>query len=169
MFKIKPRVSRKTAHGTPSDTHRGGLSRVRFTFAGNRVSLLLLAVVRACVSVFVFFSLLFAGSIGTAMCSTARVQWHSSHRFGRTFEPWPIARVIAVEIGDPRPDRARTMEPLKTWESRTLERLSVRKLKRKISRWYVHVYQAFPLEFCLCVFLFREYESLLKRVADLNK
>lgn len=29
-FKIKPRVSRKTAHGTSSDTHRGGLSRVPF-------------------------------------------------------------------------------------------------------------------------------------------
>lgn len=39
MFKIKPRVSRKTAHGTSSDTHRGGLSRVRFTLASNRVSL----------------------------------------------------------------------------------------------------------------------------------
>ena len=57
VFKIKPRVSRKTAHGTPSDTHRGGLSRVRFTFAGNRVSLLPFAVVcvRACVCVSVYF------------------------------------------------------------------------------------------------------------------
>lgn len=37
------------------------------------------------------------------------------------------------------PARGRMMESLKTWESRTLERLSFRKFKRKISRWYVYL------------------------------
>lgn len=118
-FKIKPRVSRKTAHGTSSDTHRGGLSRVPF-HAREQPRL----------SSSALFSLLFAPQV-EPRCSTGRVQWHSSHRFGQTFEPCPIARVIGRDRPTP------IMESLKTWESRTLERLSFRKFKRKISRWYV--------------------------------
>lgn len=123
VFKIKPRVNRKTAHGTSSDTHRGGLSRVSF-HAREQPRL----------SSSALFSLLVlrrkwnrdaaqAACSGTRCIASAR----PSNRVR--------LRVSSVGIG-PRP-AAGMMESLKTWESRTLERLSFRKFKRKISRWYV--------------------------------